>query len=444
MRKPVVLILERRKDLTQDLQNNLSRRGYEVIIPSWDADPLDLFYATSPDLVFIGNYRNGDDGCLELTKQLRQVSPQTPIIVTVEKSSETKAIAAFRLGVSDYFKQPVAYQELLASICRYLSASQEVEPALGELETWSGFIGEDPKIKEIREYLVKIADTECNVLITGETGTGKERVAELLHRLSLRRENPMICINCAALPESLFESELFGYERGAFTGASGSYQGKLRLAEGGTVFLDELLEISPFIQAKMLRAIENREVFSLGGKKQISLNVRIVAATNMHPERAIEDGTLRRDLYYRLNVGRIHLPPLRKRKADIPLLLNNFLQEMNRRYHRQVEGFTDDVMELLLGYSWPGNIRELKNLVEVMFLNLPAGPVSLLSLPKSFQPLKANLELPQGDKERLVAALLSTNWNKSKAAEKLHWSRMTLYRRMKKYKVQALKVVVSR
>ncbi len=437
MKRPVILLLEKKGRFAQELQRTLGQQGYEVTIPSRAIDPLQLFHETKPDLIISGSYLDGPDGSLEVAGRLRQWSPQTPVILIVEESSEAKAIAALRFGVNDYFRQPVSYRELLDSIGRYLPASMEGKPAPKEANTGIGFIGETSSIRKIKEYLVKVAATNCNVLITGETGTGKERVAELIHWLSSRRENPLICINCAAVPESLMESELFGYERGAFTGASSSYQGKLRLAEGGTVFLDEVFEMGSYMQAKILRAIDRLEIFSLGAKKPIPLNIRIMAATNMDPERSLEEGTLRRDLYYRLNVARVHLPPLRERKADIPLLLNHYIQEMNRRYNRQVEGFTDEAMELLLGYSWPGNIRELKNLVEAMFINLPSSRVSLLSPPESFQRLKENVALPQEEREKVLMALLTTKWNKSKAAQKLNWSRKTLYRKLEQYEIQS-------
>lgn len=256
----------------------------------------------------------------------------------------------------------------------------------------------------------------------------------------------MVCINCAAVPENLLESELFGYERGAFTGAFSAYPGKLALAEGGTIFLDEIFEMTPYMQAKILRAVDTRRIHRLGGKKSIPLNVRIVAATNQNPEDAMAQGTLRQDLYYRLNVARVHLPPLRERQLDILLLLQHFLQEMNCRYGRRVEKFSPDVMALLLGYSWPGNIREVRNLVEALFINLDSQSrcVSLTHLPEAFRRLHENQGQPQGEKAQLLNALLTTKWNKSEAAQKLQISRMTLYRRLEKYELDPPKVPSSR
>jgi transcriptional regulator with PAS, ATPase and Fis domain len=298
-------------------------------------------------------------------------------------------------------------------------------------------IGASSEIEEIKAYLTKAASTESNVLITGETGTGKELAAELIHIKSKRHQNPFVCINCAAIPDELFESELFGYERGAFTGAHGFNQGKLKMAEGGTVFLDEIGEMSPYMQAKILRAIESKTIQRLGGKGNVSLNVRFIAATNQDLEAGVTDGKFRKDLFFRLNVVRVHLPPLRERKEDIPSLLHYYLQEWNSRTGTQVEGFSDEALESLLRYDWPGNIRELRNLLEAVFVSPPLQWISFNDFPKPFRRHLGN-DQGKGEDEcdRLLVALSSTNWNRSEAARKLQWSRMTLYRKMAKYHVE--------
>jgi transcriptional regulator with PAS, ATPase and Fis domain len=278
--------------------------------------------------------------------------------------------------------------------------------------------------------------TDSTVLLLGETGTGKELAARLIYQNSSRHKKPFICVNCAALPENLLESELFGYERGAFTGAIGSKRGKFEMANGGTIFLDEIGDMSPYAQAKILRVIERKEVYHLGGKASIPLDFRIIAATNQNLERLVTEGTFRKDLYYRLNVARIYLPPLRERKEDIPLLIEHLIGELNRRFGREVEGFTQKALELLLRYDWPGNVRELKNLLEATFINLPSQKISFIDLPEAFQRrLKEAEGLPQNERDRVLSALFATNWNKSKAAQKLRWSRMTLYRKMAKYDI---------
>jgi DNA-binding NtrC family response regulator len=299
-----------------------------------------------------------------------------------------------------------------------------------------GMIGKSPVMQEVKAYLARVAAADSSVLITGETGTGKELVAAFIHQHSRRQQRPFVSVNCAAIPDSLLESELFGYTRGAFTGASASQEGKMQSANGGTIFFDEIGDMSPYAQAKILRAIETREVQPLGAKKSVPVDVRVVAATNQDLEQLTSENKFRKDLYFRLNVARIHLPPLRDRKEDIPALFNHYIQEFNQRFGREVEGFTEEALAYLLCYEWPGNVRELKNLLEAIFVNLPPRQVSFLDLPEQFRKRLRDTEgLPQDERDRLLSALFATNWNMSKAAQKLHWSRMTLYRKMEKYHI---------
>ena len=289
---------------------------------------------------------------------------------------------------------------------------------------------------DLRSYIPKVARSEANVLITGDTGTGKERVAESIHYESPRRTQPFVCVNCAAIPEALIESELFGYERGAFTGAQHGYVGKLRLASGGTVFLDEIGDMSLAAQAKMLRAIESREVFPLGGRQVTPINARFIAAVNQDLEPLIATQQFRRDLYYRLNVARIFLPPLKERKEDIPELLAYYVHQFNDRFGESVGLPSRELLECLMRYDWPGNIRELRNLVEAIFIVPPRGTIALRDLPESFQRIFSKyVSEAVPEKERLLSTLYETNWNKSKAAAELNWSRMTLYRKLAKYKL---------
>jgi transcriptional regulator with PAS, ATPase and Fis domain len=292
-------------------------------------------------------------------------------------------------------------------------------------------IGESQQTMDLRDCIQRISASDTNVLITGETGTGKELVAELIQANSRRHSKPFIRINCAAIPDTLLESELFGYERGAFTGAHSMHAGQMELADGGTIFFDEIGDMSPYAQAKILRAIEGKEVQRLGGNKRMRVDVRIIAATNRDLDTA---ETFRRDLYYRVNVARVHLAPLRDRKADIPPLIRHQIGALNRQFGRQVEGLEASALATLLAYGWPGNIRELKNLLESLFVHLPSGPVRWVSIPQTvLQKLIAIGGLPPSEQELLLEALWSTNWNKSKAAKRLQWSRMTLYRKMAKY-----------
>jgi transposase len=281
-----------------------------------------------------------------------------------------------------------------------------------------------------------VASTESNVLITGETGTGKELVAEQIHRHSARYRKPFICVNCTAVPDGLLESELFGYERGAFTGATTLSRGKFELADGGTLFLDEIGDMSPYAQAKILRAVDGKEVHRLGGQRGIPLNVRVIAATNQDLEHLVAANQFRRDLYFRLNVARIHLPPLRERKQDLMPLSEHYFHQLSEQLGRNLRGFTADVYASLLHYDWPGNVRELRNLVEAVFIRCESPAVSFMDLPELFRTrLGEATGFPVGEDDLLLSALLSTNWNKSKAAAKLCWSRMTLYRKLEKYHI---------
>ena len=300
----------------------------------------------------------------------------------------------------------------------------------------SPLIAVSPSIRDVLAYAGKVAASDCTVLVTGETGTGKEMIAQLIHRQSARREQPFISINCAAVPEALFESELFGYERGAFTGASTSYPGKLKLAQGGTVLLDEIGEMPLSMQAKMLRVIEAREVSRLGGRHAEPIDVRFIAATNQDLEALLVQQKFRADLFFRLNVARVHLPPLRERRGDIAELFMHYVGVMSLATGQAMEALTEQALACLLRYHWPGNVRELRNVVEALFIDLPDHSITPDDLPPA---LSAMADRPGTDddreRERIVAALFATRWNKCKAAAELNCSRMTLYRKLTKYRI---------
>jgi DNA-binding NtrC family response regulator len=297
-------------------------------------------------------------------------------------------------------------------------------------------VGSGQKISAVKEFVGRVARATCNVLITGETGTGKELIARSIHSLSLRAKGPLVCFNCAAVPDALLEAELFGHERGAFTRAWQRSEGRIGEANSGTLFLDEIGEMSLNAQAKMLRAIESGQIQRLGAKGTTPVDVRLVAATNQDLEAMVREGRFRRDLYFRLNVARVALPPLRERLDDILDLATHFLKVLSTPCPQPPVDFSPQVKAGFLRYSWPGNIRELRNVVEVALVHAPYPFVELNHIPGEIWPCEALPQEAPVDRTRILDALRFARWNKSAAAKQLHWSRMTLYRKMAQYSIQ--------
>jgi DNA-binding NtrC family response regulator len=443
MKKPVIFwVIGQREHPPRKLKTDLIDKGFEIVeasIEEW----LKIVKELGPELVILWCSIDCYSHFLATAREIKQISARTPIISVVSQSSEELAIAALKAGISDYLKMPCTFEELSVSISRCLPhlfypPFRTKTPSLTEPDLTGGdsMVSRSSDMGEIKVYIKKVASSDCAVLITGETGTGKELAAELIHQNSGRNQNPFVCINCASIPDTLLESELFGYERGAFTGAQYSRDGLLRLAEGGTVLFDEIGDMSPYAQAKVLRAIETREIYPLGGRRKIPLDIRIIAATNQDLEGLIVEKRFRQDLFFRLNVARIHLVPLRERQEDISVLIKKFLQDLNAKYALEVKGFSEDCWATLLNYDFPGNVRELKNLLESIFVNQPSRVITFQDLPKLFrQRLQETENFSRDERTRLLSALFTTNWNKSQAAQELNWSRKTLYRKMAQYNI---------
>lgn len=441
MRKPLIVLL----DADEPSKALLLQRGFDVQELSDPGDLVRSFRDRPPDIVVVGASGGPTRDELEIALQVRGWHRSVPLLLLTARSSEERAITALRAGISDYLKHPVSPEALVASVSRCLAGARAAPAgvlgaAAGDLAT-DAMVGESRVMREVRARISKVAATDSTVLITGETGTGKELAAGLIHRSSRRRARPLTCINCAAIPDSLVESELFGYERGAFTGAHAAHEGQLQLAGGGTVLLDEIGDMSPYAQAKLLRAIETRVVHRLGGSRSETLDIRVIAATNQDLDRLVTEGKFRKDLYYRLKVVQVHMPPLRERRQDIGPLVEHCLRELNERLGSRITGLTSDALEDLVGYDWPGNVRELKNLLEGLAVEVPAGAIGRPDLPPPFRRLSRlsgttpGAEGKAGERERVLSALLRANWNKCRAAEHLHWSRMTLYRKIAKYQI---------
>ena len=424
---------------TNNFDAQLLALGFQVSRtddPAWCARAAQ---AGSIHAIVIGVPPHARWDALELARSLRRADPRLPVIFVAATSSEARAIAALRAGVTDYLKNPLTAVELARSVHRSLraGASAPPQPHAAEPGADAILIGDSACMRELRSRIARLAASECSVLITGETGTGKELVADAIHRMSARRKRPLIQINCAAVPDHLLEGELFGYEKGAFTGAHTAYSGKLALANGGTVLLDEVGEMSTAAQAKLLRAIETREFYRLGASRSVSLDIRIIASTNADIDAMVADNRFRSDFYYRLNVARVHLPPLRERKEDIPLLFRHYLLEFARSLGNTAMAVSDDAMQRLLRYHWPGNIRELRNTVEAVFVEPPGGAIECANLPNCMRVQnEASLAACPSEREMLLCMLVATHWNRTETAQRLRWSRMTVYRKMTKYGIQ--------
>lgn len=400
---------------------------------------------TAPNIALLEHF--GDrTATLRAVRTLRTAAAPLPIVLAAWEGSEEFVIDAFHAGISKYLKLPcqtIKLHTFLNEIAQTLPARPLDDNAL--LHGHS-LVGDSAAMRELRRYIAQVAPSESNVLITGETGTGKELVAQLIKENSARRNRPFICLNSAAIPDALIESELFGYEKGAFTGAFGSQEGKLAAANHGTIFFDEIGDVSPGVQAKLLRAIESKKIYRLGSNRSCDLDVRILAASNQDLETATQQSRFRTDLYYRLNVIRIEVPPLREHVEDLPVLVDFYLKRFGKKFQKHVAGLHPSAMDLLFAYPWPGNIRELRNVLEATLVNLPNQiDHDLVSLPVQvtrhlFRSTEAGGNVHAiTERTAMLRALNGANWNRTEAARRLHWSRMTLYRKMIRYQVAGSK-----
>jgi DNA-binding NtrC family response regulator len=425
--KPRVLIIETGEEGRRFVRNALFGRC-EMVESSTPAAGLRLLRSEAFQVAVVGSPGASTTSGIELVRALRAADGEVRIVLLAgADTSEELAIAAMRSGVNDYLRQPLSAAALLAAVEGGRNGHGP------QRSNGQPIIGNSRSIQQLRAYVLKVAASDCNVLITGETGTGKEIVARFLHFNSARRHRNLVCVNCAALPDLLLESELFGYERGAFTGATATRPGRAAAADGGTLFLDEIGELSQHAQAALLRTIETGELQMLGARAPSSVDIRVVAATNEPLEERLQQKTFRADLFFRLNVARIHLPPLRERKEDLPPLVEHFIRELNGRCRQNVQGFTARALDALLRYDWPGNVRELRNVLEAAFINEPVPEIDVEHLPERVATNGEAPSRPRGEQEEIMLALQAAKGNKSEAAKMLQCSRMTLYRKLQKY-----------
>lgn len=450
-----ILVVDDEPNLRRVLSAQLARDGYEVLTAEDGADGLELLREHHVDLVITDLKMPKIDG-MELLRRALKMDPDLPVVMITAHGTVDTAVEALKTGAFDYITKPFDQAEV-RTIVRKALATREFadrdashEPTSGDETFRYGIIGRSSGIQEVCGVLDRVADTPTTVLISGESGTGKEVVARAVHESSSRRERPFIKVNCAAIPRDLMESELFGYERGAFTGAVGSKPGRFELANLGTLFLDEIGSIPVEMQVKLLRALQESEFERVGGVKTLRVDVRVVAATNSDLKREIALGTFRDDLYYRLNVVPIHLPPLRERRGDIPLLARHFVAKFNARLHKSVQGLLPETAVLLESHTWPGNIRELENVIERAVLFCDSDQLRPADLPRELQPsadatpstppeagaadgLKQQVKAAMSRLEReiIVKALDQTRGNVTHAARLLKISRKGLQLKMK-------------
>jgi DNA-binding NtrC family response regulator len=405
-------------------------------------DALQRWEEMRPTVLCVHHPSSGAFDGLGLVRRIRARDPLAAIILTSDHGSEELLLQTLRSGASDFLSWPFLFQEFLDRMFALVKqgphrcgASFRGMPGAGVREG-DPFIGEAPVIRAVRRQILAASRVTCNVLLTGESGTGKELVAELIHRSGPRGQGPFVPVSCAAIPEALFESEMFGVVRGAFTGAYVNREGKLKQADGGTLLLDEIGEMPLHIQAKFLRAIERKEVQRLGDHRTRRLDVRIIAATNQDLEDLVRQQKFRPDLFFRLNVLRIALPPLRDRPSDIPRLAAHFLKELGGQSGQPQYSIDRETLDLLCRYSWPGNVRELRNVLEAAVARASSAVLGLEDLPQDLRLRLDQVEAAgQTEKDRLLSMLEAESWDKSKTARRLHWSRATLYRKLARYSI---------
>jgi len=449
--KPVILIIDDDTSLRRVLEYNLQEAGYAVATAASGEEGLNRFDDINPALVITDMKMPGMDG-MQVLKCIKERSPETVVIMITAFGSVDIAVDAMKSGAYDYITKPFNRDELRLTVAKALqfrgltTENRLLKDELAAQGKFRSLIGSSAAMERVFQIVSKVADTEASVLITGESGTGKELVARSIHAKSGRKNAPFVAINCAAIPRDLLESELFGHVKGSFTGAIKDKTGKFRQAESGTLFLDEVGELPLELQPKLLRALQERTVEPVGGTKELKLDVRVVAATNLDIEKAIADGTFREDLFYRLSVIPIHLPALRQRKDDIPLLLRHFCTKHGAA---QVT-FDSQSLTILRRYAWPGNVRELENMVERLLIMRSSDTITLEDIPDKIRTHGAatgetahsgsviNLpeegySLEQLEREVVVQALERNAWNQTAAARFLRIPRHTLIYRMEKY-----------
>ena len=441
-----ILIIDDEKNIREGLSAALELDGYSVKLAANGAEGLALIEKGDIDLVITDLRMPGISG-EEVLAKVRGESPGIPVIVLTGHGSIDTAVDAMRNGAYDFLTKPLSLDRLSLIVKRALAGREleirhsSLQQELNAQASFESIIGKSTEMQRIFQMVRKAADSKASVLITGESGTGKELIANALHNLSPRKSNPFIKVHCAALSETLLESELFGHEKGAFTGAAARKRGRFELANTGTIFLDEIGEINQNVQIKILRVLQDKRFERVGGEETLEVDVRVIAATNRNLEEEIAQGRFREDLFYRLNVVHIQVPPLRDRKDDIPLMLNAFLDEFNRENNKSITGFDSRSRSALYKYDWPGNIRQLRNCVESAVVMCSGNEITLEDLPPTVRgaaelnviQVPVGITMAEAEKIIIQQNLASNQGNKSKTADILGIGRKTLHRKLEEY-----------
>lgn len=447
--KPTLLIVDDELGARQSLEVILED-DYRILSAESGQETLEVLQKETIDLVLLDVNMPDMDG-LEVLRKIKGQEEEIDVIMVSALNLARKAVDAIKLGAYDYITKPYEPEDILSTVNRVISKQRlrkELDFLRREVESSRGFdqiISQNKAMFEIFELIRKVAYTSTNILIIGESGTGKELVARSIHRQGNRRDRPFVAINCAAIPSELMESEMFGHEKGAFTGAHTRTTGKFEYANGGTLFLDEISVLRSDLQAKLLRVLQDREIERIGSNKSIKVDIRVISATNTNLEEAVMKGIFRQDLYFRLNVVPISIPPLRERREDIPLLVKHFLNKFNTAFNKRILGFTEKAMNALTRYYWPGNIRELENLIERIAVLYPGdNQVDLKDIPleilmdsgQDFQGFKNEkmglIKIREAMEKRIILNVLeATNWNQTETAKILKVNRNTLLQKAK-------------
>jgi len=445
-----ILVIDDEPSLRQVIEFQLTEAGYQVLLAEGGLRGYESFTENAPDLVITDIQMPEMDGT-ELTKRIKAVAPDTPIVIITAYGDIQSAVAAIKGGAEDYLTKPLNWDELNLIIERafkvkaLVNENRELRAFIGERFRFENIIGTSKRMQELYGIVERVAQTEVIVLLLGESGTGKEVIAKTIHQHGSRRDKSFVAINCGAIPENLLESELFGYRKGAFTGAIYDKPGLFEKAHGGTIFLDEIGEMPLGLQVALLRVLQDGEFLRLGDSTPRRVNIRVIAATNRDLAKRVADGSFREDLYFRLNIVPIKMPPLRERREDIPLLTNSFLQDATSRYGRTKLRLAADVYSHFHKYPWPGNVRELKNTVERLAVLANGEIVSADELPDEIKNTRAQadgfpfnfpdegIDLEEVEKEIIRQALEKNDWNQTQTAKYLNITRNTLIYRMQKF-----------